>query len=439
MLHYRTIMIERYSRKEMVAIWEPQNRFKIWLEIELLALEAWAELGVVSRDLAKSVRAKAAFKIDRINAIEKEVKHDVIAFLTSVSEIVGADARHLHKGMTSSDVLDTCFGYQLKQAGEILLSGIDRLLSALRTRAQEFKYTKRIGRSHGIHGEPVTFGLCLATFYEEMKRNRERLEAAIGDVAVGKISGAMGTFANVEPAVEEYVCKKMGLGVDKISTQIINRDRYAHYFSTLALVATSIERLAVEVRHLQRSEVYEAEEYFSPGQKGSSAMPHKRNPVLSENLTGLARVLRGYAVTALENVPLWHERDISHSSAERMIGPDATILLDFMLARATNVVENLLVYPENMQTNLDKFRGLHNSQRVLLALTEKGMSREDAYRAVQRNAMKVWEEGKEFRDELMGDVHIKQFLNQDDIAGLFDDAYHLKHVDTIFKRVFGVL
>ena len=430
-------MIERYSRAPMVALWEPENKFKIWLEIELLALEAWAELGAVPRDVPKSVRSKAKFTIERIDNIEKEVKHDVIAFLTNVGEFVGPQARYLHKGMTSSDVLDTCLSYQIKQAGEILLSDLDQLLSVFRHRAYEFKDTIQMGRSHGIHGEPVTFGLKLALYFEEMKRAKLRLEQALEQVCVGKISGAMGTFANVEPFVEEYVCQKLGLKAANVSTQIIQRDRHAHFFTTLALIASSVEKIATEIRHLQRTEVYEVEEYFSPGQKGSSAMPHKRNPVLTENLTGLARVMRGYAVAALENVPLWHERDISHSSAERIIAPDATITLDFMLMRLVGVIENLKVYPQNMRRNLDLHKGLHNSQRILLALTDKGVSREDAYRLVQRNAMKVWEQGKDFLAELSADADVTRYLNADDLGGLFDLSYHTKHVNTIFKRVFA--
>lgn len=429
-------MIPRYTRPEMAAIWQDDNRYKIWLDIELYALDAWAELGQVPSDVPKKVRSKAKFQIERIEAIEKEVKHDVIAFLTSVAEYVGDDARFLHKGMTSSDVLDTCLAYQLKQASEILLKGIDQVLSALKTRAQEHRNTIRIGRSHGIHGEPTTFGLTLALFYSEMKRNRERLVHAMNDIAVGKISGAMGTFANVDPKVEAFVCEKMNLKPAEVSTQIVQRDRHAYYFATLAVIASTIEKIAVEIRHLQRTEVYEAEEYFSPGQKGSSAMPHKRNPVLTENLTGLARVIRGYAITALENVPLWHERDISHSSAERMIAPDATVTLDFMLGRLAGVLEKLVVYPENMKKNLDIHKGLHNSQRVLLALTDAGVSREDAYRLVQRNAMKVWEQGKDFLEELQGDAEVTRWLSKDDLAGFFDLEYHTKHVETIFERVF---
>lgn len=429
-------MIERYSRPEMKAIWSDENKFKIWLEIELLALEAWADLGVVSPEIAKACRKKAGFDIPRIHEIEREVKHDVIAFLTSVAEHVGEEARLLHKGMTSSDVLDTCLSVQLKQAGEILMTGLDAVLDSLKTRAQEHKNTIRIGRSHGIHGEPTTFGLTLALFYDQFKRNKVRLQTAIDEVSVGQISGAMGTFANVDPKVEESVCQKLGLKPSAVSTQVISRDHYAAFFNTLALIASSIEQLAVEIRHLQRTEVYEAEEFFSKGQKGSSAMPHKRNPVLTENLTGLARVVRGYALPALENVALWHERDISHSSVERMIAPDATVTLDFMLHRLNNVIKNLVVYPENMLKNLNIHKGLYNSQRVLLALTDAGVSREDSYRLVQRNAMKVWEEGKDFQTELKGDSDVTKHLSEGEIEELFDLEYHTKHVDTIFERVF---
>lgn len=429
-------MIERYSRPEMTQIWAPENKFKIWLEIELLAMEAWAHIGGIPKEAALVCREKAAFDIHRIDEIEKEVKHDVIAFLTAVAEKVGPQARYMHKGMTSSDILDTCLSYQLKQASEILLGDLDQLLKALEKRALEHKDTVRMGRSHGIHGEPVTFGLTLAMFYDEFKRDRLRLEQATDQASVGQISGAMGTFANVDPRVEEFVCKKMGLKPAKISTQIIQRDRYAHYFCTLALIAASVENLATEIRHLQRTEVYEAEEYFSPGQKGSSAMPHKRNPVLTENLCGLSRVIRGYAVTAMENVTLWHERDISHSSAERIIAPDATVTLDFMLVRLAGVIEKLLVYPKNMLKNFNQHKGLHNSQRILLALTDKGCSRETAYKLVQRNAMKVWEEGKDFQTELLSDRDLTKYLSEKEIKGMFDLAYHTKHVNTIFKRVF---
>lgn len=429
-------MIERYSRAEMVRIWQPENKFKIWLEIELLAMEAWAELGEIPAEAAKICRAKSNFDIKRIDEIEKDVKHDVIAFLTSVAEFAGPEARFMHKGMTSSDVLDTCFSLQLRQASDILLSDLDRLLAALKKRALEHKHTVRMGRSHGIHGEPVTFGLTLALYFDEFRRARERLVRARDEVSVGQISGAMGTFANVDPRVEEYVCRKLNLTPAPISTQIIQRDVYAQFFTTLALIASSIEKLATEIRHLQRTEVYEAEEFFSKGQKGSSAMPHKRNPVLTENLSGLARMVRSYAMPAMENVVLWHERDISHSSAERMYGPDATVTLDFMLNRLVGVVENLLVYPENMLKNLNQHKGLYNSQRILLALTDKGCSREQAYILVQRNAMRVWEEGKDFQTELLADADVTGYLQKNDIEAMFDLDYHTRHVDTIFRRVF---
>lgn len=436
-LKYIIVMIERYSRPELVAIWQPENKFKIWLEIELLAMEAWAELGQIPKDAAAVCRKKAAFDIARIDEIEREVKHDVIAFLTSVAEFVGPEARYMHKGMTSSDVLDTCFSLQLRQTADILLVDLDRLLAALKKRAYEHRMTVRMGRSHGIHGEPVTFGLTLALFYDEFKRCRDRLVAARDEVSVGMISGAMGTFANVDPRVELYVCNKLGLKPAPISTQVIQRDVYAQFFTVLALIASSVEKIAVEIRHLQRTEVYEAEEFFSKGQKGSSAMPHKRNPVLTENLTGLARMVRSYAVPAMENVALWHERDISHSSAERLYGPDATVTLDFMLNRLVGVIDNLLVYPENMLKNLNQHKGLYNSQRILLALTDKGCSREDAYKLVQRNAMKVWEQGKDFQVELLADAEVMKFLSTSDIKSMFNLDYHTQHVDTIFKRVFG--
>ncbi len=430
-------MIERYSRKEMAQIWEPENKFKIWLNIELLALEAWSKIDKgISQDVVKTCQKKAKFDVARIDEIEAKVKHDVIAFLTNVNENIGPEARFLHKGMTSSDVLDTCLAFQLKQASEILLTDLGKLLQVLKKRALEHKDTVRMGRSHGIHGEPVTFGLTLALFYEEFKRAKLRLKQASDQMAVGKISGAMGTYANVDPSVEEFVCEKMGLTPAKVSTQIIQRDRHAHYFTTLALIASSIEKLAVEIRHLQRTEVYEAEEYFSPGQKGSSAMPHKRNPVLTENLTGLARIIRGHAFAAMENVSLWHERDISHSSAERFIAPDATVTLDFMLCRLTGVMDKLLVYPDNMKKNLEKHKGLYNSQRILLTLTDKGCSREDSYQLVQRNAMKVWEEGADFQILLKKDADIKKHLSDEEIEELFSLDYHTKHVETIFKRVF---
>jgi adenylosuccinate lyase len=430
-------MIPRYSRPEMSAIWEPQNRFRIWLEIETHAAEALAAAGVIPKAAAKTIREKGGFDVARIDAIEREVKHDVIAFLTSVAEHVGPEARYLHQGMTSSDVLDTCLAVQLKQASDILLDDVDALLAALKRRAIEHKMTPTIGRSHAIHAEPTTFGLKLAGHYAEFRRNRERLLRAREEIATCAISGAVGTFANVDPGVEAYVAEKLGLKVEPVSTQVIPRDRHAAFFATLAVIAAGIERLATEIRHLQRSEVREAEEYFSPGQKGSSAMPHKRNPVLSENLTGLARLVRAAVVPALENVTLWHERDISHSSVERVIAPDATIALDFALARAADLVERLVVYPEAMRANLDRLGGLVHSQRVLLALTQAGMSREDAYRAVQRNAMPVWEGRGKFLDLLEADPEVTRHLKPKDLEALFDEAYHFKHVDTIFRRVFG--
>ncbi|MBI2340781.1 MAG: adenylosuccinate lyase [Deltaproteobacteria bacterium] len=430
-------MIPRYSRDQMSRIWEAENRLKIWLEIELLALEARVELGQVPREVIKAVRTKAKFNAERIEALEKDVRHDVIAFLTSVSEFVGPDARHLHHGMTSSDVLDTSLAVQLAQATDLLLKDIDRILSILKLRAYEFKNTLQMGRSHGIHGEPITFGLKLALWHEEMKRNRDRLLHARGEIAVGKISGVMGTFAHLDPAVEAYVCKKLNLKPDPVSTQIVQRDRHAYYFSVLAVIGATLDKIAVEIRHLQRTEVLEAEEFFSPGQKGSSAMPHKRNPVLSENISGLSRLLKGYAVTALENVPLWHERDISHSSAERVIAPDATIVLDFMLSRMSDILEKLVVYPQHMKKNMDLTRGLIFSQRVLLALTDKGCSRDEAYRLVQKHAMKVWVSEGDFLGELKSDPAITRHLPPEEIAPLFDANYYLKNVDVIFKRVFG--
>jgi len=432
-------MIPRYSRPAMVKIWEPETRFQIWFEIEAHATDALAELGVVPREAARAIWEKGAFEVDRIDAIEAEVKHDVIAFLTNVAEHVGEPARFMHQGMTSSDVLDTCLAVQLSRAADILLADIDGLLAVLERRAFEYKLTPTIGRSHGIHAEPTTFGLKLAQAYAEFARNRERLTAARKDVATCAISGAVGTFANIDPRVEAYVAEKMGLAVEPVSTQVIPRDRHAMFFATLGVIASSVERLATEVRHLQRTEVLEAEEYFSPGQKGSSAMPHKRNPVLTENLTGLARMVRGYVTPALENVALWHERDISHSSVERMIGPDATVILDFALARLTGVFDKLLVYPERMQKNLDRMGGLIHSQRVLLALTQAGISREDSYRIVQRNAMKVWEsEGAlSLLDLLKADPLVAAALKPEELEANFDLGYHLKHVDTTFERVFG--
>jgi adenylosuccinate lyase len=436
-------MIPRYSRPEMVAIWTPETRFQIWFEIEAHALDAMAELGIVPKEAAEKVWAahKAAppFDIARIDAIEAETKHDVIAFLTHVAERTGPEARFLHQGMTSSDVLDTCLAVQLARASDILIADLDALLAVLKRRAYEHKLTPTIGRSHGIHAEPVTFGLKLAQAYAEFARNRERLVAARADIATCAISGAVGTFANIDPRVEAHVAEKMGLTPEPVSTQVIPRDRHAMFFATLGVIASSVERLATEIRHLQRTEVLEAEEYFSPGQKGSSAMPHKRNPVLTENLTGLARMVRAYVTPALENVALWHERDISHSSVERNIGPDATVTLDFALARLTGVMDKLLVYPERMAKNMNKMGGLIHSQRVLLALTQAGASREDAYALVQRNAMKVWESDGALSLEtlLKADPEVTRWLSPDAIAEKFDLGYHLKHVDTIFDRVFG--
>ena len=428
-------MIPRYARPEMTALWEAESRFSIWLEIETHAMDAIVELCIVPADAAQAVRERGGFDVDRIDEIEREVKHDVIAFLTSLSEHVGPEARFVHQGMTSSDVLDTCFNVQLVRAADILLADMDALLAAIKKRAFEHKMTPTIGRSHGIHAEPTTFGLKLAQAYAEFDRNRARLVAAREEIATCAISGAVGTFANIDTSVELHVADKMGLVAEPVSTQVIPRDRHAMFFATLGVVASSIERLATEVRHLQRTEVLEAEEYFSEGQKGSSAMPHKRNPVLTENLTGLARLVRGMALPAMENVALWHERDISHSSVELMIGPDATITLDFALMRLTNVIENLLIYPERMQANLDKLGGLVHSQRVLLALTQAGVSREDAYRLVQRNAMPVWRGEGQFLELLKADEEV--VLSDADLEALFDLSYHFKHVDTIFDRVFG--
>ena len=433
-------MIPRYSRPEMVALWEPATKFRIWFEIEAHACDAMAELGVIPKANAEAVwKARdVEFDVARIDEIEAVTKHDVIAFLTHLSEIVGADeARFVHQGMTSSDVLDTTFNIQLARASDLLLADLDQLLAALKRRAMEHKMTMRIGRSHGIHAEPVTMGLTFARFYAEMERNRNRLEKARWEIATGAISGAVGTFANIDPRVEEHVCDKLGLRPEPISTQVIPRDRHAMFFATLGVIASSIENIAIEIRHMQRTEVLEAEEFFSAGQKGSSAMPHKRNPVLTENLTGLARMVRAAVVPAMENVALWHERDISHSSVERMIGPDATITLDFALARLTNVIDKLVIYPDNMLANMNKFRGLVHSQRVLLALTQAGVSREDSYRLVQRNAMKVWEEGRDFQTELLADAEVTAALSPAAIAEKFDLGYHTKHVDTIFQRVFG--
>jgi adenylosuccinate lyase len=432
-------MIPRYARPQMTSIWAPETRFRIWFEIEAHAMDAMAQLGIVPKEAAAAVWERGAFEVERIDAIEAEVKHDVIAFLTNVAEHVGPEARFLHQGMTSSDVLDTCLAVQLSRATDLLLEDLDRLLAALKTRAFEHKLTPTIGRSHGIHAEPVTFGLKLAFAYAEFDRCRARLVAAREEIATCAISGAVGTFANIDPRVEAYVADKMGLAIEPISTQVIPRDRHAMYFATLGVIASSIERLATEIRHLQRTEVLEAEEYFSPGQKGSSAMPHKRNPVLTENLTGLARMVRAYVTPALENVALWHERDISHSSVERYIGPDATVTLDFALARLAGVVEKLLVYPERMQKNLDRMGGLVHSQRVLLALTQAGASREDSYRLVQHSAMKVWETdgALSLLELLKADPDVTAFLSPEQLEERFDLGYHLKHVDTIFERVFG--
>jgi adenylosuccinate lyase len=433
-------MIPRYSRPEMVAIWSPETKFRIWFEIEAYACDALANIGVIPKESAKLIWEKggaAQFNVARIDEIEAVTKHDVIAFLTHLAEFIGPDSRFVHQGMTSSDVLDTTLNIQLVRASDLLLADMDRLLAALKARAFEHKDTVRIGRSHGIHAEPTTMGLTLARFYAEMERNKKRLIAAREEIATGAISGAVGTFANIDPSVEEYVCEKLGLVAEPVSTQVIPRDRHAMFFATLGVIASSIENVAIEIRHMQRTEVLEAEEFFSPGQKGSSAMPHKRNPVLTENLTGLARLVRMSVVPALENVALWHERDISHSSVERAIGPDTTITLDFAINRLAGVIEKLVIYPDNMMKNLNKFRGLVHSQRVLLALTQAGVSREDSYRLVQRNAMRVWEQGADFLEELLGDEEVRAALPEATIREKFDLGYHTKHVDTIFTRVFG--
>jgi adenylosuccinate lyase len=433
-------MIPRYTRAEVADIWTPQTRFRIWFEIEAHAADAMAELGLIPREAAKTIWERggnARFDIERIETIEREVKHDVIAFLTHLAEIVGPDARFVHQGLTSSDVLDTCFSVQLSRAADLLVADIDGLLVALRRRAFEYKLTPTIGRSHGVHAEPTTFGLKLAGAYAEFSRARERLMAARAEIATCALSGAVGTFAQVDPRIEAHVARALGLAVEPISTQVIPRDRHAMYFATLGVVAASVERLAIEIRHLQRTEVLEVEEYFSEGQKGSSAMPHKRNPVLSENLTGLARMVRAYVTPALEDVALWHERDISHSSVERMIGPDATVTLDFALARLADVIDKLIVYPQTMRENLDRIGGLVHSQRVLLALTQKGVSREEAYRLVQRNAMKVWRGEGDFLTLLKADPDVRNHLSESEIAENFDLDVYLRHVDLIFSRVFG--
>lgn len=433
-------MIPRYSRPEMVKIWSQETKFKIWFEIEAHACDAMANLGLIPRENAAAVwKAKDVdFDVDRINEIEATTKHDVIAFLTHLAEHIGSEeARFVHQGMTSSDVLDTCLSVQLVKASDLLINDINQLLAALKRRALEHKMTIRIGRSHGIHAEPTTMGLTFARFYAEMDRNLKRMKAAKEEISTGALSGAVGTFANLDPAVEEYVCEKLNLFPETISTQIIPRDRHAAFFSTLGIIASSIENIATEIRHMQRTEVLEAEEFFSVGQKGSSAMPHKRNPVLTENLTGLARLIRMSVIPALENVTLWHERDISHSSVERNIAPDTTINLDFALHRLTSVIDKLVIYPDNMLKNMNKFRGLVMSQRVLLALTQAGASREDAYKMVQRNAMKVWEQNEDFQVELLSDKEVRSFLTEEDIRKKFDLEYHTKNVEKIFHRVFG--
>lgn len=430
-------MIPRYARPEMTSIWSPESKYGIWLEIETLACEAMAELGEIPAEAAKVIRERGNFDVDRIDEIEREVKHDIIAFTTSVAEFVGEEARFIHKGLTSSDVLDTCFAVQLDRASTILIADMEALLESLKKRAYEHKDTITIGRSHGIHAEPTTFGVKLAGYYAEFDRNLARLKTARDEIATCAISGAVGTYANIDPRIEEYVAKHLGLACEPVSTQVIPRDRHAAFFATLGVIASSIERLATEIRHLQRTEVLEAEEFFSAGQKGSSAMPHKRNPVLTENLTGLARLVRSAVVPAMENVALWHERDISHSSVERGIGPDATIHLDFALNRLRGVVDGLVVYPENMIANMNKLGGLHNSQRVLLALVEAGTSREDAYRLVQRNAMVTWKDGSPFNELLKADDEVSAKLTDEQIDEMFDLGYHTKRVDEIFRRVFG--
>ena len=429
-------MIPRYSRPAMTQIWEPENKFRIWFEIEAHACDAQAKLGIIPEDAAKRVWERGKFDVERIDEIEAEVKHDVIAFLTNLAEYVGPEARFVHQGMTSSDVLDTCLSVQLCQAADIIATDIDQLLEALKKQAIKHKLTPTVGRSHAIHAEPTTFGLKLAGYFAEFQRNKDRLMIAREEIATCAISGPVGTFASIEPDVEKHVAEKLGLKIEPVSTQIIPRDRHAMFFSILGVIASSLERLAVEIRHLQRTEVREAEEFFSSGQKGSSSMPHKRNPVLTENITGIARLIRSHVIPSMENVALWHERDISHSSVERVIAPDATIALDFSLARMTGVIEKLVVYPDQMKKNLDKLGGLINSQRILLELTQKGMSREDSYEAVQRNAMPVWLEGKDFKALLKSDPKIKEFLDDNEIDELFNPDFHFKHVDTIFERVF---
>lgn len=428
-------MIPRYSRKEVAQIWEPMNKFKIWLDIEIYAAQAMEKYKIIPKGVAAKVRKKSKINIKRIDDIEKKTKHDVIAFLTSIAEVVGPEAKYLHQGMTSSDVLDTCFNLQLKQTGKVLLQDIDKILKTLKNKSKKYKNTITIGRSHGIHAEPVTFGLKLATYYAEFKRNKKRLEQAIDEISTCAISGAVGTFAHIGPNIEKFVAKKLGLKPEPISTQIIPRDRHAYFFNVLALIASSAERLATEVRHLQRTEVLEAEEYFSSGQKGSSAMPHKRNPVLSENITGLARLVRSYSIPGMENIVLWHERDISHSSVERNIGPDATVTLDFLLVRLNNVVANLVVHPKTMEDNLNKFKGLIFSQGVMLKLTQKGVKREDAYKTVQQNAMKTWDKNEDFYENLKKDKIITKNLNEKELKQLFDVNYHKRYINHILGRV----
>ena len=428
-------MVPRYSRKEMVEIWSDVSKYSIWLDIEIYALEGMEKVGIVPVGTAKVVKKKAKFDSERIDEIEAEIKHDVLAFLTNISESVGPEARFIHQGMTSSDVLDTCLNIQLKRAGEVLLEDMDLLLSSIKSQALKHKKTICVGRSHGIHAEPTTFGLKMLQAYAEFSRNKKRLELSVEEISSCAISGSVGTFANIDPSVEKYVAEALGLKIEPVSTQIIPRDRHAAFFSTLGIIASSVERLATEIRHLQRSEVLEVEEFFSSKQKGSSSMPHKRNPVLTENLTGLARVVRSSVIPALENISLWHERDISHSSVERFIGPDATITMDFALNRLNNVVENMVVYPDNMMKNLEKFNGLVFSQRVLLALTQKDISREDSYLMVQRNSMKVWNDEGTFYDLIKKDEEICSILSDDEIDDIFDLNYHLKHIEEIFQRV----
>ncbi|MBU4055280.1 MAG: adenylosuccinate lyase [Proteobacteria bacterium] len=430
-------MIKRYTRKEMAAIWTDENKYRTWLQVEVLACEAMAKIGKIPQEALKTIQAKADFSVERIDEIEAETKHDVIAFLTSVAEFVGPDSRYIHMGLTSSDVLDTSMACLLRQAGLMILKDVDNLLASIKNRAMEHKNTVMIGRSHGIHAEPITFGLKLAVWYDEMRRNKVRIQNGIQSISYGKISGAVGTFANTPPEIEAYVCEKLGLKPAPASTQIVQRDRHAEFFTALAITASSIEKMAVEIRHLQRTEVLEAEEYFSEGQKGSSAMPHKRNPIGSENMSGLARVVRSSALAALENIPLWHERDISHSSVERIIAPDTTILMDYMLNRFTGIIGKLVVYPERMKENLNRLKGLIFSQQILIALADAGVSREDAYKMVQSQAMRVWKEDVDFKSLILNDPGIVSQLGRGKIEEIFDLNYHLKYISTIFDRVFS--